>query len=228
VYTWQSFNNSIFDNSFLGNGSDVLNYNSTDFWDNGVEGNYWIKYKGVDTNLDGTGDTPFVVDSANQDNHPLMGLFHSYNTSLNCNVDIVSNSSIEDFEYSEPNSTIMLQVSNTTADQTIGFCRISIPHSLINPHNGSISVVIDNGQTPVLFLNNTVYDDGTNRWIYFAYQQSTHSISVVPEFPVFVILALFMIGTAMVTATWKKKQRGLGTCKRASSGVHSAPRNLNV
>jgi parallel beta-helix repeat protein len=217
VFIWQSFNNSIFHNSFLENGSRVLcQDNSTNLWDNGLEGNYWSNYTGVDADSNGIGDTPYIINASNpfitgptvQDNYPLMGLFYSFNTSVNNDVGVVSNSSIEDFEYVESNSTIMLQVSNTTADQAAGFCRISIPHSLIDPYNGSISVVIDNGQTPVLFLNNTLYDDGTNRWIYFIYPQSSHTIgiiSVVPEFSASLILALFMIGTVTIVAIYKRK-----------------------
>lgn len=209
LFIWLSYNNTIFDNNFPGNGSQILCYdNSTNTWDNGLEGNYWSNYTGVDTDLNGIGDTPYIIDSTNRDDHPLMGPFQSFNTAHNSDVNIVSNSSINEFEYDAPNRTITLQVSNTTTNQTIGFCRISIPHSLINPNNGSISVIIDNGQTPVLFLNNTLYDDRTNRWIYFTYQLTTHSVSVisVSEFPVLSILALFMITTIMTIVIYKKRQ----------------------
>ena len=40
-------------------------------WDNGNEGNYWSDYNGTDTNNDGVGDTPYVVDALNQDRFPL-------------------------------------------------------------------------------------------------------------------------------------------------------------
>ncbi|MGD6934363.1 MAG: right-handed parallel beta-helix repeat-containing protein [Candidatus Bathyarchaeia archaeon] len=40
-------------------------------WDNGLIGNYWSDYKGVDTNNDGTGDTPYYINPTNQDNYPL-------------------------------------------------------------------------------------------------------------------------------------------------------------
>jgi rhodanese-related sulfurtransferase len=208
LFIEQSYNNSIFHNNFLGNGSEVLCYdNSTNFWDNGFEGNFWSNYEGVDANHDGIGDTPYIINSGNRDNYPLMGMFQSFTTSLNYNVDVVSNSTISEFQYIESNRTIELQVSNTTANQTVGFCRISIPHSLIDPTNGPISVVIDNGQTPVLFLNNTLYDNGTYRWIYFTYPQSTHEVLIVPEFPTFLILPLFVITIVMATATYKRKRR---------------------
>lgn len=35
-------------------------------------GNFWSDYNGVDTNLDGVGDTPYVIDAFNQDDKPLM------------------------------------------------------------------------------------------------------------------------------------------------------------
>jgi len=210
LFFWQAFNNSLFDNNFPGNGSQILSYDtSTNLWDNDLEGNHWSNYGGVDANMDGIGDTPYLIDSNNRDNHPLMGPFQSFNTSLNLKVNIVSNSSIDEFQYDASNSTIMFLVSNTTTDQTVGFCRVRVPHGLINPYNGSISVVIDNGQTPVLLLNDTLYDDGTNRWIYFTYQLTTHSVSVtstVPEFPIFIILTLFMILTSITTMMRKKRQ----------------------
>jgi len=44
-------------------------------WDNGSEGNYWSNYNGTDSNGDGVGDTPYVIDENNQDNYPLMEQF---------------------------------------------------------------------------------------------------------------------------------------------------------
>ena len=41
-------------------------------WDNGSEGNYWDDYNGTDTNGDGIGDTPYIIDENNQDNHPIV------------------------------------------------------------------------------------------------------------------------------------------------------------
>jgi parallel beta-helix repeat protein len=41
-------------------------------WDDGKEGNYWSDYNGTDTNNDGLGDMPYIVDILNQDRYPLM------------------------------------------------------------------------------------------------------------------------------------------------------------
>ncbi len=148
-------------------------------WDNGLEGNYWSGWtwaEWIDSNHDGIGDSPFgVFDDA--DNHPLMGMFCSFNTSLGYEVELVSNSTVEDFEYFDFNKTIRFHISNTTVAQTSGFCRICIPHILMSPEN--ISVTIDNEETPILYENHTLYDNGTHRWIYFAYEHSTHEVTII-------------------------------------------------
>jgi parallel beta-helix repeat protein len=67
-------------NSFVGNtrqlsGCVCKEYNLSETrhsWDDGKEGNYWSNYNGTDTNGDGIGDTPYIVDILNQDRYPLM------------------------------------------------------------------------------------------------------------------------------------------------------------
>ena len=57
------------------NGCECKDYNKTEpphNWDNGREGNFWSDYNGTDTNGDGIGDTPYVIDVLNQDRYPLM------------------------------------------------------------------------------------------------------------------------------------------------------------
>jgi len=85
--------------------------------------------------LDGIGDSEHILNANNQDNFPLMGMFSSFNTSLGYHANVISNSTIEDFEYFDSDSTIKIHVSNMTATQNYGFCRVCIPHALMDVNN---------------------------------------------------------------------------------------------
>ena len=134
-----------------------------------------------------------------------MGRFSSFTTSLEEKVNVISNSTIEDFECFEPNTTIRMHVSNMTENQTFGFCRVSIPHTLMNASN--ISVVIDNGSKPVQYHNYSLYDNGTHRWIYFSYAHSALELIIIPEFTSLLILPLFIIATFVTFVYVKKRKR---------------------
>lgn len=41
-------------------------------WDDGGEGNFWSDYNGTDSNYDGIGDAPYMIDALNQDRYPLL------------------------------------------------------------------------------------------------------------------------------------------------------------
>ena len=71
-------NNTFYRNNFINNyNNHVYIYTgnltgTSNFWDNGYEGNYWDDYNGTDNNRDGIGDTPYIIDDKNVDNYPLM------------------------------------------------------------------------------------------------------------------------------------------------------------
>ena len=212
IHIEQSNNNSIFRNNFVGNGYHAFSLNSISFWDNGLEGNFWSGYNGTDfsspypnvTGSDGMGDTPYIIDANNQDNYPLMGVFSSFNTPLGYTLNVISNSTIEDFAYFESNGTIKMYVSNMTTNQTHGFCRVCIPHTLMDVNK--IMVIIDDGLTPILYHNYALYDDEINRWIYFVYEDPTHKIDIIPEFPSFIILQLLMTATLLTVMVYRRKR----------------------
>ena len=69
--------NSFVDNVAHFSGCFCQDYNTTEAvhtWDDGGEGNFWSDYNGTDTDDDGVGDTPYVIDVQNQDRYPLMHL----------------------------------------------------------------------------------------------------------------------------------------------------------
>jgi hypothetical protein len=78
-----SSHNEFYLNSFINSTSGQVYTDSQNIWDNGYPygGNYWSDYHGSDmysgpfqnlTGSDGIGDTPYVIDSNNLDNYPLM------------------------------------------------------------------------------------------------------------------------------------------------------------
>jgi len=202
--------NNIFHNNFLGNIYQVsISGRSYDnVWDDGYPsgGNYWSDYNGTDlysgpyqneTGSDGIGDTPYVIDENNADRYPLMGPFNSFNISVGYSVDVISNSTVEDFQYFESNRTIVMHVSNVTADQTVGFCRLTIPHELIAP---PYNITVNN--TPVEY--NTILENETLSIVYFSYEHSQIEIIIVPEFPS-IILLLAIIFAMFVIILAKRK-----------------------
>jgi parallel beta-helix repeat protein len=206
LYLSQSDYNVIVRNSLQSNGRNVYVRNSTDYWDDGFEGNFWSNYTGVDADNDGVGDTPFVLDANNVDHYPLVGLFYSYSAMSENDVGIITDSAIDNFEYVPPN-TIRLQVSNATPSQTVGFCRMIIPHALIDPNNGTIQIIIDNNQTQVLILNTTLYDNGTHRWVYLAFPLSTHEIVIVPEYQMLLAIPLILAVLTLLVMVKRRRRR---------------------
>lgn len=80
----RSSDNQIYYNNFLNNVKQAdTDAESTNAWDDGYPngGNYWSDYTGVDLNSgpyqnttgsDGIGDTPYTINTGNNDNYPLM------------------------------------------------------------------------------------------------------------------------------------------------------------
>ena len=75
-----SFGNIIYHNNFINNGYQQANSQLTNTWDNGVEGNYWSDYTGVDSDENGIGDTPYMIETGNQDRYPLMATIPEFSS----------------------------------------------------------------------------------------------------------------------------------------------------
>jgi parallel beta-helix repeat protein len=210
IYNDYSSNNFIHNNNFINNNHQWGYFDRPDknIWDDGYPsgGNYWSDYNGTDlysgpdqnnAGSDGIGDAVYIVDKNNQDNYPLMGMFSDFNTSLDYNVDVVSNSTIEDFTLLESSSTIKMHVSNMTANQTYGFCRICIPSTLMSePYN----VIIDGAEPH--YVSYTLYNDEDSRYIYFSYEYShinnSLEMTIIPDFLSFVILSMLIMAILLV------------------------------
>jgi parallel beta-helix repeat protein len=204
----KSNSSRIYNNNFVANLPQMSLLNSVNFLDNEFEGNYWSDYNGSDSNNDGIGDLPKTVD-ANRDNYPLMGIFSVFRTSLGYKLNVISNSTMEGFEYSESNRTIKIIVSNMTKNQNHGFCRLRIPHGLLSP---PYNVTINNNSVPYT----TIDENDTLSIIYFSYEHSTLEIVITSKiqnaliFPIFVIVTsitiIFVVATLLAIIVRRRKK----------------------
>jgi len=190
-------NNTIFHNDFINNTQQVSAW-GVNMWDDGFEGNYWSNYTGVDSNHDGIGDTEHVIDANNIDHRPLMGMFSCFNASLGEYVNVISNSTIEELYYFESNRTIKMFVSG----EGFGFCRVCVPHALMNE---TYSVIINGTDILPYYVDVELYDNNTHRWIFVSYKHSTLEIDIIPEFPSILTLSLFMIITLLIVIVYRRK-----------------------
>jgi parallel beta-helix repeat protein len=167
---------TFYHNNFIGNLNNVQSSTLGSDWDNDLEGNYWSNYDGFDHDFDGIGDVAFSVGTNNTDDYPLMGLYSCFEASPDCRVEIVSNSTIQSFQYFGSNRTIEMCVSNMTSGQTAGFCRICILHELIDePYS-----VLINGYEP-FFANYALLSNLTHTWVYFSFQCGAGRVVILPE-----------------------------------------------
>ncbi|MEM1563602.1 MAG: NosD domain-containing protein [Candidatus Bathyarchaeia archaeon] len=202
IHIGDSCNNIFYHNNFIGNKEHVGSDGSTNFWSGGnpSEGNYWDDYDGEDSDEDGIGDTPYYIAEENFDNYPLMGPFRSFGTPSGFNVEVISNSTIGNFQYFTSNGTIVLHASESKIGQTYGFCRLTIPHSLMQP---PFAIKV-NG---VAAEHKTIFENETLSIIYFAYHHSTVKITVVPEFQKLMALLPLLALPTVAIVVWRRKRK---------------------
>ena len=200
VYLWGSSHNVIFQNNFINYTEPLRSIGSVNSWDNGVEGNYWSDYHGADADWDGINDTPYHIDENSQDNYPLMAMFLQFNIvaeNQSYEIAVVCNSTISNFQFYydlEAETNAVSFNVNSTGDK--GFCRISIPHALIDP---PFEVRIDS--LPPSY-SKKVYANVTHTWLYFAYGHSQHEVTIIHAPPLEQLLwsQLSIIGLAITVA----------------------------
>ena len=197
--------NKIYHNNFIDNADQVLISLSFNVWDDGYPsgGNYWDDYGELDTDGDGIGDMPYVIDANNQDRYPLvvpLGPIPIVWNGMIYPVELKSNSTISRFQFKASQKMISFNV--TGPDDTLGFCNITIPNSLIQDlWQGNYTVLVD-GKQPL-----TVYDwtDGTYTYMYFTYFHSEHKVDIIPEFPTWTSMILILIVLTVAIAIYKRR-----------------------
>lgn len=93
VKIWDNSNNNIvYLNNFWKNDIDAID-ESNNSWDNGVKGNYWDKYRGIDSNGDGIGDIPYIISPEKTDRYPLISFILPDIITYPSNVKIITSKS---------------------------------------------------------------------------------------------------------------------------------------
>jgi hypothetical protein len=139
-----------------------------------------------------------------------MGTFNSYQVPIDFelhqfgNVTVISNSTITSFHpiiSIETFKTVSILFNVTGKEGSTGFCRVSIPTAVMD---GTLEVFVNSTEIPFTLLpcSNT-----TVSYLYFTCTHSTEQVIIVPEFPSFMLLPLFMIMTLLTAIVSKKKRR---------------------
>jgi parallel beta-helix repeat protein len=176
----------------------VIVSGSNNTFDNGYPcgGNYWSDYSGIDTYNTGIGFPSYTISGEAQDMYPLMGHMHYYDVSVSANathIELESNSTISDFQYSE--SAKYIRFNTEGHNGTVGFCRIAVPQFVYeNLWHSNVSIFV-NG-TLTLHTN---FTDSQSVYLYFTYTQSTHDIVAVPEYLWLVFTVLPILAMVGVT-----------------------------
>jgi len=206
IAIYYSHNNVIYHNTLVNSLLHIETKNGTRFppknsWDNGIEGNYWSFYRGVDTDQNGIGDTPHVVGEANIDNHPLMGEYYDFNVTLGkkaYDIIIISNSNISQFNFSPDDERINLTIVGK--NETMNFWRITVPNTLLqNLKAGNLSFLI-NGEQPPLKRK---WTNETHTYLYFSYANNVSKSWISPW--LIAAVASASIISALVFLFLKKK-----------------------
>jgi parallel beta-helix repeat protein len=178
-----SRNNTIYHNNFINTLSRttqrpyvIESRTCANFWDNNVEGNYWSGFNGSDENGDGIGDISYFINERNEDKCPLMGPFSSFQIVMDTKsytIFVLCNSTISEFNYlhyeTDRANSFSFQVKGETDNV---FCRICIPHSLIEP---PYTVVANNIKS---LHGRIVLSNGTHSWLYFTYHSGNQSTTI--------------------------------------------------
>jgi signal peptidase I len=127
------------------------------------------------------------------------------------NVTVLTNSSLANFNFSQPQKEVSLDTTGYVSHADQGFCNVTIPKSLLR---------CDSLQSWQVLLNSTsiayeANENDTHTFVYFTYGYSNSSIQIkgqqaVPEFPSIIILPSLMITTLLAVTANRGKHAKQG------------------
>lgn len=207
ITLWCSVDNKFWHNNFIDNTQHMYNYQDryANIWDNCYPsgGNYWSGHPNIDTDEDGIIDVSYEIDTNNIDRFPLLGSFNAFDVGVwngtACTVDVVSNSSISSFKVDVSQNTISFNV--TGLEETVGFCRITIPNIIVQElWQGNCTILLNGEHWPFKKWTTTA-----DTYVYLSYAHPENQITIIPELPSTAILLILMAISTLAIALPREK-----------------------
>jgi len=157
-----SKNNTFYRNNLINNTNQVdVTFAGPTLWNNGVEGNYWSDYTGVDDGSDGRNAGDGIGDTNlphhNVERFPLMEPWNEtrkyfvpphYEVIVKCNYTVAS------FTYNQSLRQISFYITGPSGRS--GYCNVTVPRELLSLKNASEKWIVMFGSNPMAYTNETV------------------------------------------------------------------------
>jgi len=172
--------NTFYHNNFINNPTQAQSF-GLNTWDNGAEGNYWSDYEDRYPNaeeIDGSGiwDTPYTAYMEVNDEYPLMKPWSLYRTfpvpwdGQTYYATTFCNATVASFKFNQ--SLIQISFNVTGPSDTISFCNVTIPNTLLG---GDFKVLVNSSLTYYIPTSNATHNS-----LYFAIEfQSTSKVQII-------------------------------------------------
>lgn len=207
-----SNNNTIYHNNFVENTEQLKSSGTSNTWDNGIEGNYWSDYRGLDDGSegrvagDGVGDTD--LPHLGVDHYPIIipwGPIPIIWDNVACPVSLLSNSTVSTFRFIQADKRITFNVRGPA--DTVGYCNVTIPKNLLRDNPWTILLNTTDMTSQAIMTENQ-----THTSIYFTYNHSNYNVQiigtwVIPEFPMHNVLALTIFLTLLIIILLNRKEK---------------------
>jgi parallel beta-helix repeat protein len=213
----QSSHNTFYHNNFISNKVYQVRIlgEVSNRWDDGVEGNYWSDYEGLDTDGDGVGDTE--LPSCWVDDYPLIEqwsitkVFSAKLGEKTYYVNVQTHCTVTLFDLNYSLRQISFRITGPSG--VTFFCNVSVPKTLLNT-TSSESWLVQLNNTDIT-AGSTITENACISAVYFTCSFSTYEVRIrivkarVVDFTPYAVGCGVAIAVIVITVfvTIKKKRR---------------------